>query len=198
MSPADPARRKQALRTRFRNSRRALKGQARTLLDQRIRQHLADRVEHQSPEWVGAYLSFDGEPDIEPALMALRERGFRIALPVLSSSDFKTMTLHAWTQDTPLVDNRFGIPEPVSGERIALQHIDLLLLPLVAYDRDGTRLGVGGGFYDRLLATGSPGCRPHLTGVAYSLQQAPALPREDWDVPLHAVINENGWFSFPL
>jgi 5-formyltetrahydrofolate cyclo-ligase len=198
MSPTDPARRKQALRTEFRQSRLALNDQVRRRLDQRIQQHLVAHVKHSSPDWIGAYLPFDGEPDLEPALMALRERGFPVALPVLSSSDSGTMTLHAWTRDTPLVRNRYGIREPVTGEAVALENIGLLLIPLVAYDRNGTRLGVGGGYYDRLLAMASPDRGPLLAGIAYSLQQAHTLPREDWDVPLQSLLNENGWFSFPL
>jgi 5-formyltetrahydrofolate cyclo-ligase len=147
---------------------------------------------------LGAYLAFDGEPDLEPALLELRNDGFRIALPVLEGPIPPSMSLRIWTNQTPLQPNRFGIREPLAGKPVGLDALDVLLMPLVAYDARGVRLGVGGGYYDRLLSNRAPGAGPERVGVAYSRQQALTLPREEWDVPLNAILNENGWFAFPL
>ncbi len=68
-----------------------------------------------------------------------------------------------------------------------------MLLPLVAWDRTGTRLGMGSGWYDRTLARDT--IRASRVGVGWALQEADALPRDDWDLPLDAVVTERGWFT---
>src|SRR5687767_13746260 len=92
--------------------------------------------------------------------------------------------------------NRFGIPEP-TGRRCAPQQLDLVLLPLVAFDRRGARLGMGGGFYDRTFAFLRVAGRrkPRLVGLAHHFQEVAQLPREPWDVPLAAIVTERGWVS---
>ena len=91
--------------------------------------------------------------------------------------------------------NRFGIDEPDVPESdwIAASELDLALLPLVGFDEDCNRLGVGGGYYDRSFAfsVGVPlGQRPFLVGLGYELQRVPQLHPERWDVPLDTVVTE--------
>lgn len=85
-----------------------------------------------------------------------------------------------------LVASRFGIHEP-SGEAVPLAEIDLILLPGVAFDPTGIRLGYGMGCYDRALAVA---CRPTLAGLAYDFQIVPSLPREEHDIPVDIVVTE--------
>ena len=198
MACSNPASRKQSLRTRYRAARQILEPDKRGELNRMIGRHLLARLGNQTGLSVGGYLAFDGEPDLEAALLELRSSGHRIALPVLERQETPSMCLRNWADDTPLRRNRFEILEPVDGQRIELAELDVLLIPLVAYDARGARLGLGGGYYDRLLSTGSANGKPLRVGVGYALQQAANLPLEDWDAPLHAILNEHGWFSFPL
>ena len=71
--------------------------------------------------------------------------------------------------------------------------IGVVLTPLVAFDAEGSRLGMGAGYYDRCLATVAPPHRPQVVGIAYELQRADHLPSESWDIPLDAVVTELGW-----
>jgi 5-formyltetrahydrofolate cyclo-ligase len=92
--------------------------------------------------------------------------------------------------DAPLRRNRYGIREPARrGPRRGTRRLDLVILPLTAFDAQGHRLGAGGGYYDRAFAL-RRGARPRLVGYAHALQQAPALPAEAWDVRLDAVVTD--------
>ena len=93
--------------------------------------------------------------------------------------------------------NHMGISEPVGGAAVDLEKLDLVLMPLVAWDRQGRRLGMGGGYYDRAFKRVLGLDRPERVGVAWSLQEADELPQESWDVSLHAVVTEKEWFTCP-
>jgi 5-formyltetrahydrofolate cyclo-ligase len=80
------------------------------------------------------------------------------------------------------------------------RELDLILLPLVAFDESGQRLGMGGGFFDRslaFLAWRQHWRKPHLIGLAYDFQKVAALPREPWDVPLDAVVTDQNVYVTP-
>jgi 5-formyltetrahydrofolate cyclo-ligase len=92
--------------------------------------------------------------------------------------------------------DRHGLVAPEGhGARIAPRRLDVVFVPLVAIDPSGTRLGMGGGFYDRLFAfrhRRNTWRKPRLVGVAYDLQRVPHITRKPWDVPLDYVITESG------
>ncbi len=94
-----------------------------------------------------------------------------------------------------LATNRYGIAEPDGTQDVQPADIDLVLVPLVGWDRAGGRLGMGAGFYDRLFQPFAGLEKPLRIGVAYDLQQLPGVPRDPWDIPLHGVLTENGWFT---
>ena len=149
---------------------------------------------------VAAYVASDGEIDPMPALRQLARRGVRIWLPVLTRHPqangnglhFARMPARAsgragWQR------NRFGIAEPRTRQRRAAWTLDLLWLPLVGFDRHGQRLGMGGGFYDRLLAgLAQRPTHPGLIGLAHALQQVDMLPVAAWDQPVDAVVTDLG------
>ena len=93
--------------------------------------------------------------------------------------------------------SRFGIPEPCGNPEILKCDIDLLLMPLVGWDESGSRLGMGAGFYDRALQSFSHSDVPIRAGVAYQLQKVPDVPDEPWDIRLHMLLSETGWFTCP-
>jgi 5-formyltetrahydrofolate cyclo-ligase len=161
------------------------------------RQGLLLRASH-----VAAYLAADGELDPASLFPALQAGRRRLYLPVLRAHpELKLWFLHH-PPGGSLIPNRFGIPEPPLHHRhIRLPWaLDLILLPLVAFDRECNRLGMGGGFYDRTLAY-LRHCRhwrkPRLVGVAHECQRVESLPTRPWDVGLDMVITERRAYVNP-
>jgi 5-formyltetrahydrofolate cyclo-ligase len=174
------------LRSTLRARRRALAPDQRAAAA-----HSAAALAGKLPLWrpgtrLAAYRANDGELDPEPLLRRAAADGLATCLPVVRGDG----RLHflAWSPGEPLTENRYGIGEPLpaSSEYLPGQ-IDLLLMPLVAFSRDGTRLGMGAGYYDKTLA----GERPrYAVGFAFACQEERVLPRDPWDVPLDYVLTE--------
>ncbi len=107
------------------------------------------------------------------------------------------MSFFIHSPEAPLTRNRFGIEEPpLSAPWINTRALDLVLAPLVAFDDQGNRLGMGGGFYDQHFGALPKRLHPLLVGVAHELQRAEALPAAPWDVPLDGILTESGWRTF--
>lgn len=122
-------------------------------------------------------------------------------LPVIDSDpNSQNMTFHRYQNNDALKQNRFAILEPLpSAPRIDTQHLDVVFVPLVAFDHDGVRLGNGAGFYDRAFAfcqTLPQEKRPLLIGIAFELQRVNKLPHDPWDVRLDAVLTETRYQVF--
>ena len=122
-------------------------------------------------------------------------------LPVLSPYKPHGLVFVRWNKHTRFKNNRFNIPEPLikRNQMKAARHLDLVVMPLLAFDAAGSRLGMGGGFYDRSFAFKQRMQRsqkPHLTGIAYEFQRVESLTRQDWDIPLDAICTEAGISSF--
>ena len=133
--------------------------------------------------------------DPAPLLGRAWDMGKQIYLPVLVGHPHDRLLFAPYHAGASMKPNRFGIPEPeVPREALLSPHLlDLALTPLVAFDASGTRLGMGGGFYDRTFAFlrhPSHLPKPRLLGLAYELQKVDALPRQSWDVPVDAVATE--------
>ena len=137
---------------------------------------------------VGAYWPIKGEFDALPALYRWSEADDkrRIGLPVIDRST-KQLRFHVWYPGCPMEEDAFGIPKPKDTAQFEPA---LLLVPCVGYGPDGTRLGYGGGFYDRTLAAIAP--KPYTVGVGYGHGYIPWLKAEPHDVPLDAILNEDG------
>lgn len=209
MTASPVSEQKRALRGRFRARRRALATDQRSDFDLAIRHYLLEHAAVAGARRVAAYWAFDGEPDLAPLLGELAGRGVNILLPVLGPSDDSrteagadtaqspTLRFHPWRPGAEMSPNQLGIQQPVAAEPPPLPGIDTVLIPLVAWDRAGGRLGMGAGYYDRLFAPFREAGTPLRVGVAYEAQRADALPVDAWDVPLHAVVTESGWFTCP-
>jgi 5-formyltetrahydrofolate cyclo-ligase len=137
---------------------------------------------------VATYAAIASEAD--PALLsaAALEAGCRIALPHVTDRS-SPMRFLAWQPGDVLADGPFGLRQPGETEELAP---DIILAPLVAFDARLNRLGQGAAFYDRAFARYGDAWR---VGVAWSVQQVPVVPVDIWDVPLHAVITEEGMMS---
>jgi len=142
------------------------------------------------------YLANDGELDPTWLVRRAWANGRHCYLPVLVDRPEPMLRFAPYTPGTRFRCNRFGIPEPDVPRRELLpaRALDLLLLPLVAFDDLGNRLGMGGGYFDRTLAyqLGRSWVRPRLLGVGYAFQQVPTLAAAAWDVPLHGIVTECG------
>jgi len=171
-------------------------------LDMQDRQERADVLQNVMRIWlvgrpdtvIGAYWPIKGEFDPLPALHRWKEDGElldqpqprRIGLPVVDKVH-KTLVFHAWYPGCRMEEDAFGIPKPKDTEVIVPT---LLFVACVGYGPGGYRLGYGGGFYDRTLATLQP--RPHTVGLGYTNAFLPDFEPEPHDIPLDAILNENG------
>jgi 5-formyltetrahydrofolate cyclo-ligase len=136
---------------------------------------------------VSGFWPIGREIDIRPLLLALHERGHPIVLPVTPKRG-NPLAFRLWRPGDVLQPERFGTLRPVGEEAVP----DFLLVPLLAFDRRGHRLGYGAGFYDRTLA-GLPG--RYALGVAYAAQEVAEVPAGDADMALDAVATDNGVIS---
>ena len=150
---------------------------------------------------IAAYLPADGEVETKSLVELAWNMGKQVYLPVLIPYRANRLWFARYEPDTQLVKNRFGIAEPTIIHRqcIAPYTLDLVLAPLVGFDHNGHRLGMGGGFYDRSFAYllhRKHWRKPHLIGLAYDFQQLPLLQSQPWDVPLSAVVTDSDWHRF--
>lgn len=128
------------------------------------------------------------EPDVRAVVEQWVARGALAALPVVVAEE-APLAFRAWTADTPLEADRYGIPTPVAG---AFVQPDLILLPLNGFDDAGYRLGYGGGYFDRTLAVLSP--RPLAVGVGFEINRLPNIRPESHDQRLDWIVTEAGSF----
>lgn len=187
------------LRRHIRELRRQLTTHQRHEAARELARRVVGLKVFQNARSIAAYLAFDGEMDPAPLVERAWEMGKRVYLPVLVGHPQARMVFAPYGPDTPLEANRFGIPEPQVAEehRLPAQQLDLVLTPLVAFALDGTRMGMGGGFYDRtfaFLAHPEHLHKPRLLGLAYELQKVDGLVRQSWDVPLDGIATETGLY----
>ncbi|HEX4872912.1 MAG TPA: 5-formyltetrahydrofolate cyclo-ligase [Nevskiaceae bacterium] len=146
------------------------------------------------PCCVALYLESGSELSTAPLRRALWAAGHRVVVPAILPGH--RLRFHALTAASRLRRGAMDIREPCQRRPVPLSAIEVLILPLLAVDAAGTRLGAGGGYYDRLLARCRGRRRPLRVGYAYAVQQLPTIPREPWDVPLQALVTERGILRF--
>ncbi len=146
------------------------------------------------PEWlrgqrVGLFAGLPDEPDTRPILAAIQRAGKEVFFPRCRDDGGLAMArVDAWSD---LLPSRFGILEPpLHATFLDLCELDLVLLPGVAFDRFGGRLGRGGGFYDRGLARAEMLTGPRRLGVGFAFQVVERVPSEAFDQPVHGILTE--------
>lgn len=150
---------------------------------------------------IGLYLPNDGEMDPLPLLHRAWSMRKRCYLPVLDPIGSNRLWFMPYRAGDALTPNRFGIPEPAHAARtrVRADALNLILAPLVAFDRHGHRLGMGGGYYDRsldFLRRRRYWRRPLLYGIAYEFQRVPALRAAVWDIGLDGCFSEERRYVF--
>jgi 5-formyltetrahydrofolate cyclo-ligase len=183
---------KAALRRTIRQRRRELARAARAAAAAAAARHLARAARRWGARHVAAYLGVAEELDTRPLLALLHRRGCALYVPKVGAAG--ELHFARWRPGQALRANRYGIAEPVARARPP--RLDLVVLPLVAFDAQGRRLGMGGGYYDRLLARPRAARRPLRVGYAFALQEVAVVPAAAHDVPLDAVVTERGLRRF--
>jgi len=150
---------------------------------------------------IALYHAYGHEADVGPLTRRAWRRGCQVFLPVITHARAARMEFFRFTPSTALRTNELGIaePDPARARRIAARHLDIIFMPLVAFDDAGWRLGSGAGFYDRCvrhLRASRRWRRPKLIGVAYAQQRIERLAPSAWDVPMDAVITQGGLRRF--
>ncbi|MEP0071648.1 MAG: 5-formyltetrahydrofolate cyclo-ligase [Marinomonas sp.] len=182
---------RQTLRRQLRQTRRNLSSVEQQLAAENLlesfKQYLSniDTPESNAIKNVALYLANDGEISPHVLCQYFWQQGINTYLPVIQN---KQLAFALYSEKSIWQENIYGIKEPITGDYLPKEDLDIVLLPLVGFDADGGRLGMGGGFYDRTFEGKKSTERPLLIGLAHDCQQVKSLPIEGWDVPLQAFV----------
>jgi 5-formyltetrahydrofolate cyclo-ligase len=176
---------KQAIRTTCRNIRQQLPKDYQEKASAQVCEVIRQLDQFRYARRIALYHAWQGEIDLSDLWRSASGQGKFCYFPVLN--DDKTLSFLPATPATEFKPNRYGIPEPVVDSSLALApgELEVIFMPLVAFDDNCTRVGMGVGYYDRTLAGAD---HPLLIGVAYEFQHQLSLIPQQWDVPLTAVI----------
>ncbi|ABR74031.1 5-formyltetrahydrofolate cyclo-ligase [Actinobacillus succinogenes] len=181
--------RRAQLRRQIRKTRQNLTALEQIRAAQTVTQKALNLIAQRHAEHIGLYLSFDGEISTRPLIDALWAQRKNVYLPVLHPFCKGYMLFLHYTPETELMPNGLGIPEPRLNVKniLPINRLDIIFTPLVAFDKQGNRLGMGGGFYDRTLQDWHEK-NFIAVGLAHQCQQVDELPVENWDIPLFDIL----------
>jgi 5-formyltetrahydrofolate cyclo-ligase len=186
---------RRSLRAELNARRRAVSAGERAAAARRAALH-ADRELHLAAgQRIAAYAALGLELDAAPLIGLARARGCRIFLPRIDRRR-QSRGMRFVELEGPLEENRLGIDEPAGSAHVGARWLDVVFLPLVGFDRRGLRLGTGGGYYDRAFAfrhLRRAWHKPLLVGLGYAFQQVEQLAAAPHDVPLDAVVTDEGF-----
>lgn len=177
------------LRQQIRKTRANLTALQQQQAEDSITQQALALIEERNAQHIALYISFDGEISTDKLIKILWAQDKHVYLPVLHPFNPNHLLFLRYLPDTPMLKNKFGIWEPKFNVQnvLPLDELDILFTPLVAFDKQGNRLGMGGGFYDRTLQNWQNSSFIPV-GLAHQCQQVEQLPTEAWDVPLHQIL----------
>ena len=177
---------RQTVRSDMRRARRLFTGTDRHNAECALRSHILALVGPSPAGSIGTFVGDDGEPDLGALTDIWHAEGAAIALPSITAERVdRSMCFRPWLANDELGLDRFAIPTPVMRAPI---DVEIVLVPLVAFDNTGNRLGRGAGFYDRFL----DGRTVRTVGVAFELQRIDCVPVEAHDQPLDVIVTELG------
>lgn len=193
------AKHRRRLRKEGRAKRNAIAGPERNIAVAALIGHVVGLACLRPGVTVSAFLADDGEPDLAAAFPQLEALGVQLVLPGLvdDGTGRFDMDFRPWDVGDPTEVGPYGIVQPSTNARLAPAELDVVLTPLVAFDREGTRMGRGGGHYDRAFGpTRDVPDGPRLVATAFESQMVSGIPSEPHDVPLAAAITQLGvrWF----
>ncbi len=175
-----------AIRQRIQQQRKNLSKTQQHLASQSVLQQIKQCPEIHIAKNIAIYLSHNGEIDTYPIIQWLWQQEKNVFLPVIHPFSKGHLLFQTYTAKHPLIPNQYKILEPKLNvsEIQPLHQLDLILTPLVAFDDNGHRLGMGGGYYDRVFSQ----TQARRVGIAHDCQYQPNLPTADWDKSLHTII----------
>jgi 5-formyltetrahydrofolate cyclo-ligase len=191
MTDIDIEQSKSVLRATAHQKRKAFHPSQRAEAAKAAMAHFLEAVPLDKSEIVAGYWPIRDEMDVMGLIARLMDSGQPVCLPVVLGDELP-LEMRMWQDGAPLYEAGYGTLAPADDAPRA--EPDVILMPLLGFDRRGTRLGYGGGYYDRTLAKLKK--RPRLIGFAFALQEIDAIPREPHDVPLDVIVTENGVRSF--
>lgn len=185
------------LRATIRQQRLALTDIERQHHSERLYTHLVTHSLFQRSKRIAGFIANDGEMDPAPVMRHALEFRRHCFLPVLNQLHGNRLWFAPLKEGASLTPNRYGIPEPdlFPPKPIPVWSLDLVLTPLVAFDRHGARIGMGGGYYDRTFSHPKRSInrrRPFLLGVAHAFQEVKTIQQNPWDVALDGIATEEG------
>ncbi|MGV8000836.1 5-formyltetrahydrofolate cyclo-ligase [Photorhabdus temperata subsp. temperata] len=180
---------RQIIRKKIRRQRRELTPEQQVLFANQAAEKVVNHPRIHQANKIALFLSFDGELDTRPLINQLWQQNKQIYLPVLHPFSRHHLLFLSYQPNTQLVRNRFNIEEPPLDvqQLLPLSELDIMMIPLVAFDRTGQRLGMGGGFYDRTLRQWRQK-NFYPIGLAHNCQLVDTLPSAEWDIPLPEII----------
>lgn len=195
---------RQTLRQTIRNKRRELTQVQQSEAALELLKCFSSNEKIVKAKHIAIYLSNDGELNTQLIIDWCWQQGKQVYLPVVHPFSKGHLLFLRFDQQTELVNNQYGIPEPKLDVRkiIPAQQLDIICTPLVAFDKTGARLGMGGGFYDRTLnrwhhKNGKNEYNtPYPIGLAHDCQLVDSIPIEAWDIPLPEIITPSRHYKF--
>ena len=183
------------LRKHLRQHRRQLPVRVQLQTGQMVAHRLSRLASFKHSQKIGLYLSAFGEVPTQQMIERCFKQHKTVYLPQIRQFDQKLVWVkinrHQW-QNRRFAAHRLGMQEP-RQRGIDINQLDLVIMPLLMFDLHGTRVGMGGGFYDRTLWKKY---RPFRLGLAYDFQQVNEIDRQPWDQPLHAVLTAQSFYQF--
>lgn len=188
------------LRQTVRQLRRALSSSEQRQFAQQACQQALMVINQHKVKRIALYLTNDGELDTRPLIEALWQQGISVYLPRLHPFSQGNLLFFNYAPTSHLTQNSLKIWEPkLDITQMILPHqLDMVITPLVAFDQQGNRMGMGGGFYDRTLAHWQQQGKPYPVGFAHNCQGVKQLPVEHWDVPLPLIITPQKTYHYSL
>ena len=189
----DPSTANKRLRMDARAARRSMSAMERNNASRRIADHFLNSRYFLASDTIACYLSTWDEVDTSAIIERAWSAKKRVFLPVIAAQGI--MKFRETLPETEMKLNHFGLWQPVSGESIGASALDVVVTPLVAFDGERNRIGMGGGYFDRTFAfLNGRRCwlRPKLIGVAFDCQRVEKISPNPWDIPVFRVFTEAG------
>ena len=180
------------IRIRCNHARNKMSRDERAAASEKITENVANSSWFRRSKSIACYLPVNSEVDTRSIIARAWRMKKRIFAPVLEKNGH--LTFRSMEAETALYKNNFGLYEPRDGQIITPRELDIVITPLVAFDRQKLRIGMGGGYFDRtfsFLANRKVYLHPKLIGVAFACQEVEKIVANPWDIPLFAIVTEN-------